>query len=215
MNARKTQSPANRALALLGLCGVGSAVFLIAATLLGGALREGYDPVANSISELYEVGAPNAAWLMALFTAYHALVVPLAIGVHRGLPPARHGSIGPLCLALAGLFGLPLGAYARCDPGCFGATTFRGHLHGVLVLVTVPLIFASMFAVWLRARSHTAWSGYSRYTLGTAMIGVTFGLATTPFIQGEYSGLIERISVAIIVQWYALTGLRLVAASRR
>lgn len=208
------RSNPDRVLWLLGLCGILSPAFLALATIVGGALRDGYDPVANSISELYEVGAPNAAWLMVLFTTYHALVIPLAIGVNRALPHTRFGTIGPVCLGLAGLLGIPLGAYAQCDPGCFGATTFRGQLHGVLVLVTVFLIFAAMFATWLRARNHPWWRSYARYTLVTAVAGIAFGIGMTPFIQGQYAGLLERISVAIIVQWYAVTGLRLIAVAR-
>jgi len=200
--------------ALLGLCGVLSPLFLLIATVAGGALREGYDPISQSISELYEAGAPNATWLMALFTAYHALVIPLAIGLHRGLPRRGRAWIGPFLLGLAGLLGIPLGAYARCDPGCFGATTFRGQLHGILVLVTVPLIFTAMFFIWFRVRRIPRWRSYARYTLATAVIGVVFGSAMTPFIQGEYSGLLERISVAILLQWYAVSGLRLIAVSR-
>jgi hypothetical protein len=36
----------------------------------------------------------------------------------------------------------------------------------------------------------------------------------TPFIQSNYSGLLERIAVAIILQWYVVTGLRIIAVSR-
>jgi hypothetical protein len=109
----------DRLLMLLGLSGVASAACIVIATLVGGWLREGYSFVTHTISELYETGAPNAAWLMVLFTAYHALVIPLAFGLHRGLPPSRRGWIGPLLLGAGGLLGIPLGAYARCDPGCF------------------------------------------------------------------------------------------------
>lgn len=199
-------------LRLLGLAGVLSAGFLVAATVIGGALRPGYDHVSYTISELYEVGAPNAAWLMVLFTAYHMLVVPLALGLHLALPETRRGWIGPSLLAAAGALGIPLGAYARCDPGCFGATTFPGQLHGILVAVTVPLIFGAMVAVWLRVRRRTGWAGYGRYTLATAIVGVTFGVGMIPFVQGAYAGLLERISVAILLQWYVVSGLRVMVA---
>lgn len=47
--AAVTTAPASirsdRWLVLLGLCGLASALALITATLVGGALREGYDPV--------------------------------------------------------------------------------------------------------------------------------------------------------------------------
>lgn len=204
-------------LKLLGLSGILSAAFIVTATVVGVALREDANHVSFTISELYETGAPNATWLMVLFTAYHALVIPLAIGLHRGLPGARDGrmaALGPALLGLAGVLGIPLGAYARCDPGCFGATTFRGQLHGVLVLVTVPLIFGAMFAVWHRVRRHEGWRRYARYTLATAAIGLGFGIGMAPFVQGPSAGLLERINVAILLQWYVVSGLVLVRAAR-
>lgn len=202
-------------LTLLGVAGVLSAALIVTATLIGGWLRDDFSHVAHTISELYETGAPNAGALMVLFTAYHALVIPLAIGLHLGLPGGRRGWLGPALLAMAGLLGIPLGAYARCDPGCFGATTFRGQLHGVLVLVTVPLIFAAMIATWWRARRHPAWRRYARYTLATAGVGIAFGAGMAPFVQGPYAGLLERIAVGILLQWYVVTGVRLVREARR
>jgi len=203
-------------LAVLGFSGVLSALFIVTATVVGVALREDANHVSFTISELYETGAPNAGWLMVLFTAYHALVIPLAMGLHRGLPGARFGWLGPALLGGAGALGIPLGAYARCDPGCFGATTFPGKLHGVLVLVTVPLIFGAMFAVWRRLRDHPRWRTFRRYTLVTAIVGLGVGLGMTPFVQGPLAGLLERINVAVLLQWYVVSGLVLmrVAAGR-
>jgi hypothetical protein len=202
-------------LTVLGLGGVLSAGFIIVATVLGVALRDDANHISFTISELYEVGAPNAWWLMILFTAYHALVIPLAIGLHRGLPRARPDWLGPFLLGLAGVFGIPLGAYARCDPGCFGATTFRGKLHGILVLVTVPLIFAAMFAIWYRVRKHESWRRYARYTLVTAVTGLGIGVAMAPFVQGPLAGLLERTNVAILLQWYVVSGLLLMRVAQR
>lgn len=199
---------------ILGLSGVLSAVLIVAATVIGVWLRPGFDHVAYTISELYEVGAPNAVGLMIGFTAYHALVIPLATGLHLGLPPSRHGWVGPTLLAAAGALGIPLGAWARCDPGCFGATTFRGQMHAVLVLLTVPLIYGAMLAFWWRLRQHPAWHACARYTLLTALIGLGFGLAMTPFVRGPYAGLLERISVAIMLQWYVVMGLRMMGVAR-
>ena len=203
----------DRLLRLLGISGVLSAAFIVTATVVGVALREDANHVSFTISELYETGAPDAGWLMVLFTAYHALVIPLAIGLHRGLPRARRGWIGPSLLAAAGVLGIPLGAWARCDPGCFGATTFRGQMHGVLVLVTVPLIFGAMFAIWRRLRQHDGWRRYRRYTLATAVLGLGFGLGMAPFVQGLYAGLLERINVAILLQWYVVSGIVLIRRS--
>lgn len=205
----------DRLLPYLGLAGILSASFIVIATVVGVALREDANHVSFTISELYEVGAPNAAWLMVLFTAYHAMVIPLAVGLHRGLPRARFDWIGPLLLGLAGALGIPLGSYARCDPGCFGATTFPGKLHGILVLVTVPLIFGAMFAVWRRLAKHEDWKTYARYTLITAVVGLSFGIAMSPFVQGPYAGLLERINVSILLQWYVVSGIVLMRESRK
>lgn len=212
---RSATGPARTGLWLLGLCGVLSPAFLVVATVLGVRFRPGFDHVTYTISELYEVGAPNAGWLMVLFTTYHALVIPFALGLHLALPESRRGWIGPAMLAAAGLLGIPLGAWARCDPGCFGATTVRGQMHAVLVLLTVPLVYGGMIAVWSRLRRHAAWRGVARYTLATAVVGILFGLGMTPFVQGPYAGLLERISVAIMVQWYAVMGIVVMRETRR
>lgn len=215
MSENNVTRPRDAVLALFGLAGILSAGFIVTATVVGVALREDANHVSFTISELYEVGAPNAWWLMILFTAYHALVIPLAVGLHRGLPKTRRGWLGPALLGTAGLLGIPLGAYARCDPGCFGATTFRGQLHGILVLVTVPLIFGAMFAIWYRVRRSETWRAYARYTLLTAIVGLGFGIAMTPFVQGPFAGLLERVNVATLLQWYVVSGVVLIGVSRR
>lgn len=99
-NVTRSRDPV---LAVLGWAGILSAGFIVTATVVGVALREDANHVSFTISELYEVGAPNAWWLMVLFTAYHALVIPLAIGLHRGLPRARLDWLGPVLLGTAGL----------------------------------------------------------------------------------------------------------------
>lgn len=204
----------DRLQAALGCSGILSALFLVTATVLGVWLRDDVDHVVTTISELYQTGAPHAAPLMVLFTAYHALVIPLALGLYLALPRGRLDWLGPVLLATAGAFGVPLGAYARCDPGCFGATTFRGQLHGILVLVTVPLIFAAMFATWRRTAGHARWRTYGRYTLVTAVVGLAFGAGMSPFVQGPYAGLLERIAVAIMLQWYVVTGIAVMREGR-
>jgi membrane associated rhomboid family serine protease len=88
-------------------------------------------------------------------------------------------------------------------------------MHAVLVLLTVPLVYGGMIAVWSRLRRHAAWRGVARYTLATAVVGILFGLGMTPFVQGPYAGLLERISVAIMVQWYAVMGIVVMRETRR
>lgn len=210
----RASSRSDRSLALLGFCGLASAFALVTATLVGGALREGYDPVRDAISELTEAGGPNAEWLRVLTTAYAALLIPFAYGLHRGLPSARLGWLGPLLLGGAGLSMVPLGNYARCDTGCWEATTTRGQAHAWLVLVGVPLTFAAMFAIWLRMRRQPKWRGYARHTLATLVLAVASGLIMLPFLQSDYEGLFERISTVIMLQWYVVLGLLLIALSR-
>lgn len=99
-----------------------------------------------------------------------------AEGRKRGGAEARPKSGGERAYVpvAAGALGTPLGAWARCDPGCFGVTTFRGHMHAVLVVLTVPLIDGAMVVIWRRVGRHAAWRGYGRYTLATANVGVGF-----------------------------------------
>jgi hypothetical protein len=110
---------------------------------------------------------------------------------------------------------VPLGNYGRCDTGCWDATTSGGQMHAWLVLVSVPLALAATFAIWLRIRRRSEWRGYARYTLATAVLAVASGLIMAPFLQSDYEGLFERISIAIMLQWYIVMGIRLIAISHR
>ena len=157
-------------LLILGVCGILAPMFIVVATVVGGWLRRhDYNHVRDAISRLYETDAPNAAWLMVLFTAYHALVIPLAYGLHLGLArgsKCKFPWLGPALLASVGVLGIPLGSYARCYVGCWNATTFRGKLHGTLVLATVPLVLMGMLSIWMRIRRVDELQLYANYTFG-------------------------------------------------
>jgi hypothetical protein len=90
----RASEKSGRRLALLGLAGILAALALLTATtLVGAALRDGYDPVRDAISRLTKAGGPNAEWLRVLTTAYAALLIPFAYACIGGLPqPATVGS---------------------------------------------------------------------------------------------------------------------------
>lgn len=68
-------------LAVPGLAGILAAVLIVVATGVGVALQQDANHVSFTLSELYEVGAPNAWWPM-----------PAAIPVVLERPPSAAGS---------------------------------------------------------------------------------------------------------------------------
>jgi len=122
-----------------GLCGIVSALCFVAADALGSALRPGYSPVSDAISELIETGAPNKALIDAFLLGFHGLVIPFAIGLHREVRARPRGWIAPLFLAGAGCLGVVLTLFFPCDPGCRPLTP-QGTAH---IFIAVPMGFRS------------------------------------------------------------------------
>lgn len=189
----------DRVLMVLTIIGV---LAYVATWAVLGAVADGYDPLRQAISELFDLGAPD--WQR--FTLAGVLLVTgialLPVGpVFDRLLPGR-GRLGPLLAVLAGVGTLTV-AFFPCTAGCPGmGTTFTDTMHVVLAgggyvgLVTAPIAF------WWRLRD-TAWRDLGRAGL------VLGGLATIGFLARNLGvdvlgGLQQRIFNTLADAWYVL-----------
>jgi len=68
-------------------------VVYIIMTILGGALRPGYNHISDTVSELLSPGAPNKS-LLVIFQIAHALLSSLfGIGVYQFVRGSAHGAL--------------------------------------------------------------------------------------------------------------------------
>ena len=187
---------------------VGVALY-IAGWAVGGAVREGYDPVTQSISELFALGAPwssRGPLLVGLVFSGVAMLVA-APALHHALP--GRGRSGPVLVALAGLGTLAVAA-APCSAGCPG--TANGGIdraHAIAAgLSYLPLVLAPVAFGW-RLRRAMPWLAVSSVTLG----GVAFAgliIRYLGIIDGA-PGLQQRVFNTVADLWYLLVAAVLLA----
>lgn len=192
---------------LHGIAGVGPLLFLAVATVEG-ALRAGYDPVAQPISALAlgprgYIQELNFALLAVSFFSF-------ALVLRKHL---RHGiaSIAGPGVFLVMTIGVALAGAFRMDAP--GATpTLSGQLHLVGGFLVFPWMPIALLLVARRFRRDPRWRPYFVYTLSTGL----FCLATIVFFllfvgppgfprpYPGIMGLVQRVQLLPFFVWIAL-----------
>jgi hypothetical membrane protein len=180
-----------RAGATLQIAGVTS--FVLAWSVLG-AIRNGYNPLDDAISQLAELGAPNRELMTAGIVAFGAGSIAFA--------PSLGGRAG-LALATAGVGSLGVAAFP-CTEGCPGAgeVTDTGHaiaagIHYVAFVLT-PVLAS-------RKRS----AKIASIVAGAALAAHVLGVGP--------NGLMQRLGLTVLDAWIvgaAVDHLRSRASSR-
>lgn len=167
-----------------------------------GAVADGYDPLRQAISELFDLAAPTGqrVTLQVVLVVTGVALLPVGPVLDRVLP--GEGRLGPVLAVVAGV-GTVAVAFFPCTDGCPGAgTTLTDTMHTVLAgigyvgLITAPLAFA-----W-RLRT-TAWRDLA---LAGLVLG---GVATVGFLVRNLGvdvlgGLQQRIFNTLADAWYVV-----------
>jgi hypothetical protein len=187
--------------------GVVSPPLFVAAFLIEGATRRGYDPVRLQVSYL---SLGDQGWMqIANFCLSGVLAIFFAWGLHRALQSGRGSIWGPLLIAAYGLglivsgvfvtdaaFGYPPGT----PNGAERVITLHGRLHvipGVLLTFGSPIL-ASLVLAW-RFWGDPTTRRWAIYSLATPLLFVV-----ASGVVGEDSmGLAQRISIIVLEVWLA------------
>ena len=192
--------------------GVAAAVWYTAVVLIGALATPGYSHIGEHVSTLYQSGAPNGAWIAALFAVYNLLILAFGVGVfrlvsNRGGARRRNGQAGGVALALTAIAGV-MDVVFRQDP-IGSPTTTAGTLHvafaGLASLLTILAI--ALVASWALARSELR--GFGWYSVVTLVVIVVSGPVAAVATAGLWPtmGLLERIPIFGFVQWAAITSI--------
>ncbi len=204
---------AGRWLALLG--GVVNPVAFVAAYTMAGALRPGYSPVHQSISDL---GAGRYGPLMDAIAAAHGLLLIVfaagfAMVMRPVLGPARRG-LATALLALRGLAGLTTALFTEA-----AATVAIHSLATIVALLSMVLAF---LVAGLGLRRDARWRRYGIYSLAATaatvlLVAVMFWLFNprAPAAPTHLGGLAERLVSVEALAWYVVFGWRLFREGRR
>ncbi|MFI6504904.1 DUF998 domain-containing protein [Nonomuraea typhae] len=195
---------------LLG-CGVVAGPVFVAAFVVQGAVREGYDPLRDPVSSL---ALGPAGWVQsAAFIVCGLLTVAFAAGLRPALHGARWGpsliGVWGLSLIGAGVFVTdPVPGYPPGTPAEPGAYTTSGLLHdlsAVVTLVTLPaacLVLARRFH-GLGLRSRVVYSLVTAAAFPALWVTAGLGFAQDPALAG-LAGLFQRAGIVVAWAWITL-----------
>ena len=194
------------------VCGMLFPVVYIIMTILGGALRPGYNHISDTVSELLSPGAPNKP-LLVVFQIAHALFGSLfGIGLLQFVSRSRHnaliGRIGAGMIIAVGLATIGTAIFPQDATGV--PATVAGKLHGILVfgvLVPFTIISTLLIGIWMRQAGVFPWfRTYSFITIAASILlaGLAGATLDTPVM-----GLAERLGVLVGFQWTFLLALKL------
>ncbi|OKJ31488.1 DUF998 domain-containing protein [Streptomyces sp. CB01580] len=203
-HAAHVAAPASRPMARLALVGgVAAGPLFLAAGIVQGLVRDGFDFTRNAISQL---ALGEAGWIQTVnFLLTGALLIVGAVGLRRTLRGGTGGAWGPVLVGVFGasfwaaaLFsadagaGFPAGAPDTAAMSAHGAVHMLAGMLGYLALCCAFVVLARPLA----ARGHRGWAVASRLVPVAVLAG--FGassVAVVAFTAGAGTGLLWLTAV--------------------
>lgn len=191
--------------------------------LAGGlAQPDAYSMIDDSVSELGALTA-DSPWLYNQIGANLTglLVVALAAGLWKAVPPGVSGRVGVIALGVVGL-GTFFDGWFRLDcqsidAACDGTDpSWHAIAHQVESLATVLGLLVSVFALARAFKKSPRWQDLRAVSLGAGITTVA-GITTMVVLVGLGSaggGLALRVVLIVWFGWLALVSYRLLAVAR-
>lgn len=201
----------DRVQAVLALSGIAGPLLYASVVIILGLLRSGYDHLTQVISELGEVGAPNAIVMNVFgFVLPSLLIFAFAVGLYRGTRDGR-GPIVASALLAVGALGFIGAALAPCGPGCDPATS-TSHFQAGAIGIGLPL---APLAFWRSLKKDSQWEGYSSYSLVTGVAFIALTIVNFSGLTQPWDGLVQRLATGILSLWMVLMAIHLLRLSLR
>jgi hypothetical protein len=194
-----------RSVPAFALAGPLAIVWVLAGSVVFGALRAGYD-ASHAISELGAQGSQNAVlWNVVGFGGTAVLYALYSAAIAAEFGPGwlyRLTLVQVVAIAASGLFG--------CDPGCPPAmTSWQGWAHTVVGLSYFAVTCVLPLVAWRVFRGNGEWRSLAPISLVAGIVLVGLFLAG-PFAFGpELVGIWQRTTLVLVGAWTALISLRL------
>jgi len=197
----------------LAFGGVLAPLVFVGAVIVTAAGRPEYHHATQAISELGEVGSPNAALMnYGGFMLYGLLIVGLAAGLHSGVRRGHGDWLGPVLLAVYGVAYVAV-AFAPCNPGCTGATpAFNEQAHFLVSRVIILTAIAAPLVLFPRLAKDADWTKMSPLAVVMPVLGYLLFLLPLP---GLTSGWQQRLFFACTLVWILALAWRLFDLTRK
>lgn len=195
---------------LLALGGIAGPVLFSAVVIVSAALRAEYSHTANFISELGATGTPYASLMnYAGFLPSGLMLAAFGIALAKALPRRRAVILAAILVTLFGA-GIAVSGIASCDPGCpLTGGSVENLVHNRIAPIAFLCLIAGASILGIQFRSCPAWRSVSVYSLISSLMALCLLVAlASSFDTREFTGLWQRLLLAVLFLWCAVVGLR-------
>ena len=113
-----------------------------------------------------------------------------------------------VALVLTGILGTVVTVFFPLDAN--GASvTFTGMMHLVVVGLVVPCTFVFMLGFWKNVRKDGRWGKLGMFSLAVFVVTLISGIMTAAFVNSDYRGLLERITIGSTLLWIEVVSMKL------
>ncbi|NYT00478.1 MAG: DUF998 domain-containing protein [Methanocellales archaeon] len=197
---------------ILAICGIVGPIVYTSIMIAIGLLRPGYNHLTQPMSELGEVGGPNAIIMnTAGFMLLGFFIIAFAFGLHRGMNEGEGSKVGPALIAMSGIGWIAVGLFHVDPKSAEISFTSMMHISGAMI---VGLGFSiAPFAIARRSRKDHRWASYRPYSLSTGILTAILGLVFIFAGIEEYMGALQRIVTGVPLIWIEVMAIRLLRLS--
>jgi hypothetical protein len=193
------------------LCGMAAPIIFAITVIIAGFLTPGYDPLTQLIGELGIPGEPFAPVVNIIaFGLVGILLIIFTYAMYHAFRSRWTVTLGSALVALAGVSFLFM-AFVHCDMG--NTISFLGNLFMVFRFLSIAsAVMAAFTYMFIMFREET-WDGYWQYSLVTGILVI----AILPFFLSfpDFSGLLQRIMVALVFLWIEFIAFRIFKMTTR
>ena len=207
-----SKKQSDRILSALAIGSIFGPIIFTFTVIVLALIRPGYSHFIQLMSELGEVGAPNAI-IMNLATAILGISILLfAFMLHYGISGNNGWKVGPIILLIGGICMIGGGIFP-CDPGCV-PVSFVGTVHEVVSMIGFPAVIFAPFALSQQFKNSKLWQGYRMYSIVTGVLTAILVPVYISEVFKAWNGAIQRVMLGILLLWMEIISINLLRISK-
>lgn len=178
-------------------------IIYILAVIIGGAIRNDYSQLYNTVSELSMTNAPNLLLMDIMFGIYNISLLIFGIGafLDTEVDTSKKYRAAMLMLVLTGISGIVLLFFPQDPRGIPFTTVGTTHIAvaGISSLLTILAIFLTGFSF----RKKVDMNNFTKYSFISGIIVVISGGISAYSVGNNlfFGGLLEKITILTFIVW--------------
>ncbi|WP_424356266.1 DUF998 domain-containing protein [Methanobacterium sp. MBAC-LM] len=177
-------------------------IIYILAVFIGGAIRNDYSQIYNTISELSMATAPNLVLMDIMFGIYNIALLLFAVGAFQDseVDTSKKYKAAMLMLAITGVLGLVLIFFPQDPRGIFTPT---GTTHIAVAGISSLLTILTLFITGFNFRKKDRMNDFANYSFISGIIVVISGGISAYSVGNNlfFGGLLEKITILTFIVW--------------